>query len=87
MGQGPAEMRRCVEGSVPGRGLNLANCLMSGLAAFSLKYPSPLSSERDARGLDAESGGTAAGTFGRRSGWDDAIGRSASEPGRAGPSP
>ena len=37
-----AEARRCferVEDRVPGRGLNLADCLMSGLAVFSLKYP------------------------------------------------
>ena len=35
----PAETRRCFEGvasAVPGRGLNLADCLMSGLAVFSL---------------------------------------------------
>ena len=56
-----AEMRRCFEGvadAVPGRGLNLADCLMSGLAVFSLKYPSLLRFERDARGLGDESDGT-----------------------------
>ena len=49
-----AEMRRCfdgVEDEVAGRGLNLAQCLMSGLAIFALKYPSLLQFERDARGL------------------------------------
>ena len=36
-----AQMRRCFEGvedEVAGRGLSLADCLMSGLAIFSLKY-------------------------------------------------
>ena len=49
-----AEMRRCFDGvvdEVVGRGLNLAECLMSGLAIFALKYPSLLQFERDARGL------------------------------------
>ena len=49
-----AEMRRCfdeVEDEVAGRGLNLAQCLMSGLAIFALKYLSLLQFERDARGL------------------------------------
>ena len=35
---------------VSGRGLTLADCLMSALAMFGLKYPSLLSFERDARG-------------------------------------
>ena len=38
-----------IEDPVAGRGLNLADCLMSGLAVFGLKYPSLLSFERDAR--------------------------------------
>lgn len=38
-----------IEDPVSGRGLNLADCLMSGLAVFGLKYPSLLSFERDAR--------------------------------------
>ena len=49
-----AEMRRCfeaVEDEVAGRGLTLADCLMSGLAIFALKYPSLLQFEQDARGL------------------------------------
>ena len=49
-----AQMRRCFEGvedEVAGRGLSLADCLMSGLAIFSLKYPSLLQFEQDARGL------------------------------------
>ena len=56
-----AEARRCferVEDRVPGRGLNLADCLMSGLAVFSLKYPSLLKFEQDARGLGDGSDGT-----------------------------
>ena len=56
-----AEMRRCferIEDGVPGRGLNLADCLMSGLAVFSLKYPSLLRFEQDARGLGDGSDGT-----------------------------
>ena len=55
-----AEMRRCFESvadAVPGRGLNLADCLMSGLAVFSLKYPSLLRFEQDARGLGDKSDG------------------------------
>ena len=32
-----------------GRGLNLTDCLMSGLAIFGLKYASLLQLERDAR--------------------------------------
>ena len=49
-----AQMRRCfeaVEDEVAGRGLSLADCLMSGLAIFALKYPSLLQFEQDARGL------------------------------------
>ena len=49
-----AQMRRCfeaVEDEVAGRGLSLAECLMSGLAIFALKYPSLLQFEQDARGL------------------------------------
>ena len=49
-----AQMRRCFEGvedEVAGRGLSLADCLMSGLAMFALKYPSLLPFEQDARGL------------------------------------
>ena len=49
-----AQVRRCfeaVEDEVAGRGLNLADCLMSGLAIFALKYPSLLQFEQDARGL------------------------------------
>ena len=49
-----AQMRRCfeaVEDEVAGRGLNLADCLMSGLAIFALKYPSLLQFEQDAWGL------------------------------------
>lgn len=38
-----------IEDPVAGRGLNLTDCLMSGLAVFGLKYPSLLSFERDAR--------------------------------------
>ena len=56
-----AEARRCferVEDRVPGRGLNLADCLMSGLAVFSLKHPSLLRFEQDARGLGDGSDGT-----------------------------
>ncbi len=56
-----AEARRCferVEDRVPGRGLNLADCLMSGLAVFSLKYPSLLKFEQDARGLGDGADGT-----------------------------
>ena len=50
----PAQMRRCfeaVEDAVAGRGLNLADCLVSGLAMFALKYPSLLQFEHDARSL------------------------------------
>ena len=49
-----AEMRRCFErvaDPVACRGLKLSECLMSGLAVFSLKYPSLLQFERDARGI------------------------------------
>ena len=56
-----AEVRRCferIEDRVPGRGLNLADCLMSGLAVFALKYPSLLRFEQDARGLGDGSDGT-----------------------------
>ena len=56
-----AEARRCferVEDRVPGRGLNLADCLMSGLAVFSLKHPSLLRFEQDARGLGDGADGT-----------------------------
>ena len=38
-----------IEDPVAGRGLNLTDCLMSGLAVFGLKYPSLLSFDRDAR--------------------------------------
>ena len=38
-----------IDDPIAGRGLNLADCLMSGLAVFGLKYPSLLSFERDAR--------------------------------------
>ncbi len=38
-----------IEDTVAGRGLNLTDCLMSGLAIFGLKYPSLLQFERDAR--------------------------------------
>ena len=47
-------MRRCFEGvedEVAGGGLSLADCVMSGLAIFALKYPSLLQFEQDARGL------------------------------------
>ncbi len=39
-----------IEDTVAGRGLNLTDCLMSGLAIFGLKYASLLQFERDARG-------------------------------------
>ena len=55
-----AEMRRCferVEDPVASRGVTLADCLMSGLAVFALKYPSLLQFERDARGLGEASDG------------------------------
>ncbi len=42
-----------IEAPVAGRGLNLADCLMSGLAVFGLKYPSLSGFERDARGDEA----------------------------------
>ena len=38
-----------IEDTVAGRGLNLTDCLMSGLAIFGLKYASLLRFERDAR--------------------------------------
>ena len=38
-----------LEDPVPSRGLCLAECLMSGLAVFGLKYPSLLQFDRDAR--------------------------------------
>ena len=38
-----------IEDTVAGRGLNLTDCLMSGLAIFGLKYASLLQFERDAR--------------------------------------
>ena len=46
------EVRACfddLEDPVPSRGLSLAECLMSGLAVFGLKYPSLLQFDRDAR--------------------------------------
>ena len=46
------EVRACFEAlddPVQGRGLCLAECLMSGLAVFGLKYPSLLQFDRDAR--------------------------------------
>ena len=46
------EVRRSfdeLDDPVQGRGLSLAECLMSGLAVFGLKYPSLLQFERDAR--------------------------------------
>ena len=45
------EVRACFEAlddPVQGRGLCLAECLMSGLAVFGLKYPSLLQFDRDA---------------------------------------
>ena len=59
-----AQMRRCfeaVEDEVAGRGLSLADCLMSGLAIFALKYPSLLQFEQDARGLGESAPRAAAG--------------------------
>ena len=59
-----AQMRRCFEGvedEVAGRGLSLADCLMSGLAIFSLKYPSLLQFEQDARGSGGVGARAAAG--------------------------
>ena len=44
------ESFRRIEDPIASRGLNLADCLMSGLAIFGLKHPSLLSFERDARG-------------------------------------
>ncbi len=38
-----------IDDPVAGRGLNLTDCLMSGLAVFGLKYPSLLKFDRDAR--------------------------------------
>ena len=38
-----------IEAAVAGRGLNLTDCLMSGLAIFGLKYASLLQFDRDAR--------------------------------------
>ena len=52
-----AQMRCCfeaVEDEVAGRGLSLADCLMSGLAIFALKYPSKLQFEQDARKTDLD---------------------------------
>ena len=46
------EVRACfdeLEDTVASRGLNLTDCLMSGLAVFGLKYPSLLQFDRDAR--------------------------------------
>ena len=46
------EVRACFEeldDPVRGRGFSLAECLMSGLAVFGLKYPSLLQFDRDAR--------------------------------------
>ena len=46
------EVRACfdeLEDPVASRGLNLTECLMSGLAVFGLKYPSLLQFDRDAR--------------------------------------
>ena len=45
-------VRDCFAGikdTVAGRGLNLTDCLMSGLAVSGLKYPSLLRFDRDAR--------------------------------------
>ena len=42
-----------IDDPIAGRGLNLTDCLMSGLAVFGLKYPSLLSFERDARQTEA----------------------------------
>ena len=47
------EVRTCfarVEDGVASRGLNLTDCLMSGLAIFGMKYPSLLQFDRDSRG-------------------------------------
>ena len=55
-----AEMRRCFErvaDPVACPGLKLSDCLMSGLAVFSLKYPSRLQFEQDARGGEVLLGG------------------------------
>ena len=38
-----------IEDPVASRGLNLTDCLMSGLAVFGLKFASLLSFDRDAR--------------------------------------
>ena len=38
-----------IDDPVAGRGLNLADCLMSGLTVFGLKYASLLSFDRDGR--------------------------------------
>ena len=49
-----AEVRGCFErvaDPVACRGVELSDCLMSGLAVFSLKYPSLLQFEQDARGI------------------------------------
>ena len=46
------EVRACFDDltdPVQSRGLSLAECLMSGLAVFGLKYPSLLQFDRDAR--------------------------------------
>ena len=45
-------VRKCFDAlndPVPSRGLSLAECLMSGLAVFGMKYPSLLQFDRDAR--------------------------------------
>ena len=68
-----AQMRRCFEGvedEVAGRGLSLADCLMSGLAIFSLKYPSLLQFEQGRPGCGGVGARAAAGrTCAVCSGW------------------
>ena len=47
-------MHRCferIEDVVSSRGPSLSDCLMSGLAIFALKHPSPPRFDRDVRGL------------------------------------
>ena len=49
------EVRACfarIEDTIASRGLNLTDCLMSGLAIFGLKYASLLRFDRDARRND-----------------------------------
>ena len=46
--------RRCfdrIEDGVASRGLSLSDCLMSGLAIFSMKHPSLPQFEQDTRGM------------------------------------